>query len=169
MKRFNDVQVVAAFNSCLDLEKWTALPDSVRGRFKNLLQYHRVKMVCFSDELGVGLRTYRDRGEFDYDDDSDETTLKSGEGLMDLNGLWIRCPASEWEKANLPQFMVMNAKGTALLRDYNEDLDDDGETEKILWTTGTTGMNRTTRATRFDTREEAEARAKEVGGVVIED
>ena len=162
-KMVNDVQVVAAFNSCLDLTKWNALPYGVKDRFKNLLRHNRVKMVCFADELGVGLRIYRD-GEHWETDGGDEATLKQGvtEAEVDLDGFWVRCPTKMWDDlVNTPppeQFMVMHGHGG---RYYPKNLVGKDLSIYAQW-----GSVRSM-GQKFDSREAAQEVADQWGGVVV--
>jgi len=100
-EKYSDQQVVAAFNSCFDLEKYKALPPRVKSRFKTLLLHHRIKPVCFFEEEGFGLRVYHEiAGNFEFQEDGDEVkpTDALGAWEVDVDGSWMRCPAKLWEE-----------------------------------------------------------------------
>jgi hypothetical protein len=176
MPKFNDLQVVAAFNSCLNMEAWNDLPMHVKNRFKELLRKNRLKMVCFSDELGLGLRVYADPvNAFEFSGDEAELTAGDFTAAFDLDGHWVRCPKSLWEEAKQPKWLVLNETGTRFYADSDDsdpDEDEDDENEdtehksepRAYWTYRSG-------ARRFDTREQADAKAKELGAgcVVVRD
>lgn len=102
MPFYNDRLVVAAFNSCIDLTKYNALPPEVKTRFKDLMRAHRVKMVCFAPTFGFGLKVYQEEHAIlDYSDD--EVELKAhtmtDRFQVDLEGAWMRCPPAAWADA----------------------------------------------------------------------
>jgi hypothetical protein len=165
MPTYTDRDVVCAFNSCLDMAKWKDLPDAVRERFRHLLQHNRIKMVCFSNELGVGLRVYQDQDCMNVTfDDGDECApgeggLEKGDkaGRVDIAGSWMRCPGSEWKVTE--EFLVMDGFGRKFVGPTygTEDAEED---DPYDW--------RQSRASakRFN-KEMAEAVAAEVKGVVV--
>lgn len=144
-KPVNDPTAVAAFNSCVDWKKWQALPSSIRTRIKTLLDHHRLKFVCFSDDFGLGLRVYNE-GQWDFSGDRASTKDQSVE--VDTDGYWVQCDPSMWEefnkKAEDPKFLIMSPDGRRYVKGESAVLD------TVEW-----GLYRVT-ALKFDSREEAE-------------
>jgi hypothetical protein len=144
-KDIGDPMVVAAFNSCFDSEKWQALPERVRDRLKVLLDHHRLKFVCFSDELGLGLRVYNEGTDWQWESDEATGQLTSE---VDTSGHWVRCPKELWEQFNVqppaPKYMIRKPDGTQFLQE------EDANYDTADWGTfRSSGL-------RFDSREEAQ-------------
>ena len=174
MPTYSDQQVVSAFNACLDLDKWQALPHSVKSRFKELLRCNRVKMVCFSDALGMGLRVYTDMTGMTINVNSDEAELVltgDNDGRVDLDGHWVRCPPKPLEESENEQkvWIVANARGVSYVGErsvYSPDDDDDVDEDEDrtyphpMWRPTRGGAKKMTKA-------EAEKWAAAVKGVVL--
>lgn len=115
---YNDQEVVAAFNSCIDLDKWVDLPEGVKLRFKELHNHLRVRIVCFFSECGFGLRVWDDKinGEFDNDEVIKTTGNKSDK--VDIDGSYLRCPAIIYttEPVDPKEFIVGDERGRRWLR-----------------------------------------------------
>lgn len=188
-EKFSDPQVVAAFNSCLDLAKWNALPRKVRARFECLMKHHRVKFVCFSGELGLGLRVFTDQAYLplvpnfgnQHFADTDEVYVlsdaKAAEDLnsVDLEGHWLRCPPALYTERTVPDgpWLVMNDKGTKYVgRSF--DFDPSNAAEEVGNTDVTPSDDPDadwrgvrTSAYKFGSREAADKAAKVFKGVVV--
>ncbi len=106
-ENFHDHEVVAAFNSCIDLKKFNELPHQIKVRLKNLFLHHRMKMVCFFPADGFGLRLYHDFQKYTATIDGDEATLVINPGVLraqvDDDGVWVRCPGSVWTDRKPPE------------------------------------------------------------------
>lgn len=165
IQTYTDAEVVAAFNSCIDLQKAAALPTAVFNRFKILMRHHRVKAVCFFPETGFGLKVHNDTQELETMYDGDEATVKARPetlGTVDLSGHWVRCPASMWTEklTNMNAFLIMNKTG---LRYY------DGLGSRDNLHDGENWTSRRSSARRFKDKLEAQALAQRCEGVVVED
>lgn len=164
---YNDQQVVAALNSCLDLEKFNKLPSLVRNRLEVLCRRHRLGMVCFMGSEGFGLKVYG----------SECRPVPQVPVRIDEDGHWMRCPASVWNPEEVKEWQVMDERGMDFFEkwqlapfedsDEDEDEEDDRElTNKNRVPRWISSHNRVSRAMKF-TRKEAEEVAKEVKGVVV--
>lgn len=162
MPLHNDQEVVAAFNSCLDLEKFRDLPDEIKKRIKELFLHHRVKMVCFFPDEGFGLRVYNDEAQFHigFQEEGDEATVQSKDGenqaRIDLEGYWVRCPSKLY--AQKKEYVITDQKARKFWRqvyDENEDRDVDDWYHRAD-------------AKILTDKDEADAIAKRVNGIVVE-
>lgn len=168
---YNDHQVVAALNSCLDLEKFNSLPRSVRDRLETLCRRHRLGMVCFMDIAGFGLKVYGDEPKVKTT--SDECTMHDTIPFttVDTDGHWMRCPGTAWSVEALKDWIVLDSRGKNVFKKWTEwDEEDEDENEedfvrKPEWSPSSNHNSRD-RAMKF-TKAEAEAVAKEVNGVVV--
>lgn len=158
----NDQMVVAAFNSCLDLNKWNTLPSNIRNRFGALLRGHRLKFVCFSKQLGLGLKVYNEPGTDESPEGSDEALMGTLQ-QVDLDGRWVRCPGSMYVENE--EYLVLNETGTKyLITNVTDPSYDEGDL--IEWTTSTMSSSRT-RARTFTSKAIAQNAATIIKGVVI--
>lgn len=171
---YTDQEVMAAFNSCLDLEKYKALPDVIKNRIPALFRAHRVKPVCFMEDCGLGLRVYIDALSVVYDDDEVSIdgefvgTSSADKGQVDTDGAWLRCPPSLYVEKQ--EWIVLNEYGRSVIQivEPDEDQDDptglelpsDPKKRRYLWKSRHC-------ATVFPTREEADQVAKLIHGVVV--
>lgn len=145
-----DHVVVAAFNGCVDLNKWKDLPLAVKERFTRLLCHNRVKAVCFFNEVGFGLRIYReqiDKLKLEHDGGDEFDTAHVTTALhVDLEGSWMRCPASLWEdqkKTNklkldrvvMDEFGIMYFTGWDAVVKEEEDVEESDEGDNTEDTT----------------------------------
>lgn len=148
---YSDKEVVAAFNSCLDLAKYNSLPTAIQNRFKELHNHHRVKMVCFFAVAGFGLRVYNDSGNYVFEDDMVQESNPPGvasPNQVDVDGHWMRCPAEAFQPKQI--WLVMSGDGRRFW---------DGE-ESDPWSSRG-------RAVKFTDKLVAQAKAQEVDGVVV--
>lgn len=169
-----DQQVVAAFNDCLDLAKYRALPVYVRNRFEVLLCKNRVKAVCFMSQLGLGLRVYCDRPmpNCEQGDELVQPLLAHGVSVVDEDGHWLRCPAELFTTPPPPpeKFLIMNERGTQYYSrdttrdDYEDDGDNDDETVIAVGVGKPRWVASRSNGKRFEARPAAEAKAAEIGG-----
>lgn len=163
--RPSDQQVVAAFNSCIDLEKFRGLPLSVRDRIKNLLCHHRMKPVCFFDALGFGLRVYEEPKNITFDGDECEHNPDGGGHnffQVDVNGRWMRCPASLWTDNQVNKWIVADEYAKRYVGvDYNL-FDDDEESDFDWCLVRNTNINKV-----FTDYDEAERVRKACKGIII--
>jgi len=188
-RKFSDQEVVAAINSCFDLTKYNHLPDRVKMRFKELLRKKRVGSVCFMSISGLGLRVYKDEIEGNVEGDilHANPTQNPEKAKVDLDGLWVDCPAKIWEavldevsKPKEKKFLVMDSHGRKWLGDgcdsieefekprtTHQDPDEDDEGPNEDWYLTVPSTNRGY-AKKFTDRALAERYAKAVNGVVVE-
>ena len=163
---YNDQQVVAAFNSCLDIAKWNKMPAGIQSRFKNLLRAHRIKWVCFSPTLGFGLRVFQDATRINFRFDGDEVEVghpdsRDQKGWQaDLDGYWMRCPAELYQEPP-PSPQVWMVKDEYGQKFYEKDEIRSDEDDADVWS-----INRAN-GKQFLVREEAQAVADQVGGIVV--
>jgi hypothetical protein len=161
MPQFTDPQVVSAFNTCFDLEKWRALPTAVRDRAERLFTNHRIKMCCWFDQDGFALRVFCDRLNLTAPADRIPSgdTVKLGEGSLpnkvDLDARFLKCPAGDF--AVKEEWLVKDDRGEQFLV-ADEDEDSEGE---YLWSS----LKR--EAVVFDSRDDANTAACKMNGVVV--
>src|SRR6185503_15826256 len=138
-----------------DLDKWKALPSSIQNRLIELLKHHRLGIVCFMGECGLGLRVYKDFPDGKLIIGGDEVTCtkdktKKGELSVNLSGWWMRCPAYLYtdEEKEVKNYLVMDDFGRKYFRRWEslhdededsdeEDVDDDPQpgNRRANWTT----------------------------------
>lgn len=161
----DDRRCVAAFNSCIDLDKYKALPDKVKQRIKKLFEMNRVRPVCFFAERGMGLKVYedvrliKDKGQSEWN--SDEVDVPDNVDVrVAISPHWIRCPKELWEQNLQKKYLVMDARGNKFFEDYDDDVDD--VNSAVDWT------SQRNEACVYGTVEQAAEVASKVKGIVIE-
>lgn len=88
------VKIVSLLNHLFNIEAFDKLPNTIKNKIKDLFKMNRLKLVCFSDKLGFGLKTHV--GEYKVDDDSFPgevaTLAKDYKPINDFEVAWIKCP-----------------------------------------------------------------------------
>lgn len=170
---WTDQEVVAAINSCFDLNKYRALPGNIKERFKKLLSNRRVGSVCFMHNVGLGLRVYEDLNNKKVVLEEDEIEkYTEGTANVDLDGVWLRCPASLYESPAPPppppedRWIVMDEKGQMYL-DETEVLDDPNDDSGVASALEGSWSSIRGEAIVYVTKSAAEEVAKKVNGVVV--
>jgi hypothetical protein len=148
-----DQQVVAAINSCIDFAKLSKIPTGVIDRFRQLVVHNRVRPVCFFLTDGFGLRIYKDAEDYDMVFEGDMTRVEQPNtfGRLDLDGCWMKCPPSAWKEDTGVQWIVASDNGRRFF---------DGDREDF-WSSIRSS------AKKFDKKEDAQAEADRIGGVVL--
>lgn len=163
MAQLDDRQVVAAVNSCLDLDKWRELPHEIHKRFACLLSHRRIGAVCFMGSSGLGLRVERDSPSIISDESDDIVTPESGPPFqVCTTSFWMECPANLYEKGEPKDCIVADKRGTKFFEKFiEEEIDDEDDIIEVPQFSS----NRL--YAKKMTRSEAESVAKEIGGIVL--
>lgn len=174
MPSYTDQEVLAAFNSCLDLQKYRELPGVIQDRLCELFRAHRIKPVCFMSTCGLGLRVYIDAMNVLRSGDEVELTTAeykgqspAEKGRVDTSGSWLRCPPELYLKKE--DFHILSQNGRLCVQIVEHDEDDDDQLEIVgddkeryyEW------KHNRAYATNITSRADADFIAKAVNGIVV--